>query len=43
MTSQTGKQPRVSPLRAVIADCDAQSLLLLDQDAEAARCPVRSL
>ena len=31
MASQTGEEPRVPPLRAVIADRDAQRLLLPDQ------------
>jgi hypothetical protein len=29
MASQTGEEPRVPPLRAVIADCCAQCLLVL--------------
>jgi hypothetical protein len=31
MASQTGTEPRVPPLRAVIMDGDAQRLLLPDQ------------
>jgi len=31
MAPHTGEQPRVPPLWAVIADSDAQSLLLPDQ------------
>jgi hypothetical protein len=34
LASQAAKQPRVSPLRSVIADRDAQSLLLPDQDEQ---------
>ena len=45
MASQTGKQPRIPPLRAVIVDGDAQRLLLPDQDDQplASRMPCKKL
>jgi hypothetical protein len=34
MASQTGKQPRIPPLRTVVADGYAKRLLLPDQDEQ---------